>query len=582
MPTNAPRRVSDGFITLEQGVDSGKAPNLVQPNQVAWAVNTTFRGGWPYNRPGFRKIALNFDADEDLQAAFQEALLQSAGAYVTDQGEGSLISMHSGRVFRTMLSNNGTFSVMEISIAGDPNPSNIPQAWGIQAENYFIIQDGQSKPFIYNGGSSVRANEKQIPVGQMMAYYMGRIWIAQGRAYVAGDIVYNPDRGSILGFTENTFLAEGGAFGVPVSSGAITAIKPIASINTVLGQGELIVYTQNSVFSTLVPQDRTQWKNTTNPVQRMIQLSSGAFSQDSVTSVNEDHYYRSNDGIRSLAYSVRNAGQLGNTTISKEMSRILDKDPQQFLYAASATYFDKRMLMTTSPATVQGRGTYHRALVSLDFDLITSMQGKAPPAWEGVWTGLNILKILNVTHQGVERCFLYVLNAEAKIELWELTTDSPTDFTGTEEQRIQWSIESRAMDFGSKFDMKNLFAGDLFFDNVRNQVDFNLDFRPDSLGGGNDGCWRDWDSWDACSKTTFCIEDLLGTCPTLPNAKPGYAPKRQLIQPPDDFNNQLNPPIKYRTGYEFQVRLQMTGACRVKQCRINSQIVEERPFGNQL
>jgi hypothetical protein len=197
-----------------------------------------------------------------------------------------------------------------------------------------------------------------------MVYYMGRIWLASGRNYLAGDIVFNTDTGtpalgfrdSVLGNTENQFLAEGGAFGVPVSAGTITALKPIANINTALGQGELIVFTQNSVFATLVPQDRLEWKNTTTPLQRMIQLANGAFSQAGIANVNEDLFYRSTDGIRSLAYSVRNSGQWGNTPISNEVQRILSRDPDSFLPYCSAVQFDNRMLCTASPGYTQGRG----------------------------------------------------------------------------------------------------------------------------------------------------------------------------------------------------------------------------------
>jgi len=45
-------RIFDGFVTLESGVDSGRAPNLIDTNQVASAENMVFRrfavvGLWP-------------------------------------------------------------------------------------------------------------------------------------------------------------------------------------------------------------------------------------------------------------------------------------------------------------------------------------------------------------------------------------------------------------------------------------------------------------------------------------------------------------------------------------------------------
>jgi len=580
MATIDPKRVSDGALTLERGIDSGKAPNLVAQNQASFAINTTFRGGWGKARPGWKKVTLNFE--DEIQSDFEGGYFQDGDGYVYDDGRGALISMHGGRVYRAAILNNGQIEVQDISIAGDPNASNTDRAWSLQAENYFIIQDGQSKPFIYNGGSSRRAIETEIPVAKQMAYYMGRIWLANGREYVAGDIIYNPDSGSsalgfrdsILKMTENTYIAEGGAFSVPVSAGNITGLKPIANINTALGQGELIVFTEGAVFATLVPQDRAQWKNTTQPLQRMIQLAQGCFSQSSIVNVNEDLFYRANDGIRSLAFSVRNSGQWGNTPISNEMERILPNDAQAFLHYASGVNFDNRLLMTCVPGVTRNHGNYFKALAALDFDLITSMGEKSPPAWEGIWTGLNFLKIVTVKHNGIERCFGYVLNSEAKIEIWELTKDAYHDYNGSEDVRIQWSIEYRSMDFRNKFDLKQLFSGDLFFDQLRDTVDFDVDFRPDSYP-----CWIDWDNWTECSKNSMCADEF-GTCVTLPNYQEQYRPMRQLVQPTDAFDPILK--TQYRKGYEFQVRLTVVGRCRAKQLRINAYEQQQKPYGSQL
>jgi len=577
--THAPKRRSDGYISSEAGVDSGRTPNLIEKNQWAFAINATFRGGWAQCRPGFHKRTLEFES-EDVQSAFEDGLFQVSGDYNPDDGSGTLINSAGGRIFQINLSNNNTFAVKEISIAGDYNLPNVDQAWCCQGENYFIIQDGVSKPFIYNGASARRALPNEVPTANQIVYYMGRLWVARGREYLGGDIVFGPNgtaglgyRDSMLKFEENTFLNEGGSFAVPTQAGDITALKPIANINTVLGQGELIVFTESTVFSTLVPQDRATWKNTSQPLQRMVQLANGSFSQSSVVNVNEDLFYRSNDGIRSLAFSVRNSGQWGNTPISSEMSRILSADPDDFLRFSNGVEFDNRLLMTAAPGFSAGHGTYHRCLVVLDFDLITGMRGKLPPAWEGIWTGLRILQVVTVKHFGVKRCFAYVLNSSDKIELWEITKDERFDNNG-DDVRIQWSLESRSMDFGSKFDMNQLESGDLFFDRLAGTVDFDLDFRPDSYP-----CWIDWDSWQECAKYKLCAGEF-GVCPTLPNYKEQYRPKRQFVQPPDTFDPILKK--MYRNGYEFQVLLNMTGFGRLKQLRINCTEVQELPSGGNL
>lgn len=572
------KRVSDGFLELSLGVNQGVAPNLLPVNQTAFAINTSFRGGWPTPRPGFINRPLNFDGDAELETAFKSGYFVTGAPYRSDDGLGSGISMHSGRMFKTNISD---FSVQEITISGDPNPSNTQRAWAIQAENFWLLQDGQSKVYSYNGGSARRLGPRELPVGKQMVYYMGRIGVARGREYVFGDIVYGPsgtpslgNRDSILKFTENTFLSEGGAFAVPMDAGEIIGFKPIANINTALGQGPLIVFTEGGVFATVLPQDRTTWKDTTQPIQTIIQLETGGVAQDLLVNINEDLYYRTDDGIQSLAYAVRNSGQPGNTPISNEVGEILSADSREFLQYGSGVGFNNWMLVTCSPAISQGRGIYHRGLVVLDFDLISGMRGKLPPAWDGLWTGINILKIFRVRHKKVMRCFAYVLSCENEIELWEITRSNLADNDGTQDTRIQWSVDTRSMDFGSKFDSNRLFSGDIFHDQMSGEVDFQLQYRPDGHP-----CWIDWDSWSECAKVSLCAEDLVA-CEALPNFKPQYRPYHQFKQPADTFD----PILKklHRVFYEGQFRLNVVGRTRLKQFRANSYLEEQLPFGSQL
>jgi hypothetical protein len=199
------------------------------------------------------------------------------------------------------------------------------------------------------------------------------------------------------------------------------------------------------------------------------------------------------------------------------------------------------------------------------------MQGKTPPAWEGIWTGLNFLKLFTVYHQGEERCFAYVLNSDSEIELWELTTDSKVDNNGSD-QSIQWSFESRSMDFGNKFDSNTLFSGDMFLDRLNGQVEIDVDYRPDSYP-----CWKDWDSWSECSKNSLCEADIT-RCMEVENFQEQYRPNHQLLQPADVFDSITN--HLYRVGYEFQVRVNVIGFCRIKQCRFNAYQTQQLPYGD--
>lgn len=572
---NFPGRVSDGWLSLQGGTNSGVAPNLILPNQYAWAVNAVCRGGWMRPRPGYRKITLNWTDEEgvidtDAEAAFKSALFQAGDGYIADDGGAQLMAAIGGRQFTIGVSTTGsTFNAREITIPGDENPPNRPMAWSIQVQNYWILQDGQSKPFIWNGTSAVRALENQIPVGSQMAYYGGRIWVAFGRDYVAGNIVFDPTSGSaslgyrdsLLYFTDNTFLNEGGSFNVPVQSGDITGFKVVGTANTALGEGELVVFTLTNAFATSVPADRTQWKNTTAPLTRMIQLSSGAYSQDSIVNVNEDLFCRTTGGVTTVAYTVRNQGQWGNRLLSTEMDRIFRQDAEAFLPYCRGTQFDNRLLMTASPGFSQGHGTYWRFLAPLDFFPISSMSTTSPPAWDGIWTGLKFLKPVTVKHFGIERCFVFVLNQADEIEVWEITKDARADYD-TESRPIKWAFESRALGFANPYVLKNLMSADLFFDEVYGAVEFRALYRPDGYP-----CWGSWEFWNACATTELCAEDFVA-CQTLPNFKPQYRPMRQLKQPTDEFSETIQ--MMFRTFFELQIRMEITGYCRMKQMRVNA------------
>ena len=568
-------RVSDGSISLEGGVNSGNAPSLLKPNEVSFAVNTTFRGGYPKPRPGFRKIALSFGGDAALETAFKTGRFQVVGTYNTDLGNLQLISMHGGKVFRTDVSPSGSFVVQDISIAGDLNAANREYAWTVQAENYFLLQDGQSKCFIYNGADSRRAiaTQNEIFVGQQMTYMMGRIWIANGRDYVAGDIVFgdsgtaaNGLRDSILRFTENQFLAEGGSFTIPLRAGDITGLQPIENINTALGQGSLIVGSNTSVFATDVPPDRLTWKDTREPLQRVVQIKYGPKNDRSMVNINGDLYYRSDDGIRSLSIAVRNFGQPGNIPISNEVGRILEKDDLRYLKFCSAVNFDNRLLMTCSPARTE-HGVYHRGIVVLDFDLVSSMSERMPPAYDGMWTGIRVLQLVTGLDNGTERCFAYVLNTSNEIELWEITRSDRFDHDGTDEIRIAWFYETRLMPFDGKFSLKQLETADIFIANLDSTVDFDVKYRPDGYS-----CWVDWDTFTECAKTTYCSDDFT-TCPSLPNYQLQHRSNLHLKQPADTFDSVSKKLL--RNGYEFQFRHAFVGYCEVRQCRYNAHIMED-------
>lgn len=566
-------RVGDVFLSLEGGIDSGWSPLLIQPNQVSFAVNTTFRDGFPTCRPPWVKRPVTYAYPFDgAYSDFEDGLFQGAGTYYSDQGHSYLAVSVSGRVYLIDVTNKFFFS--EITPADDENQPTQPHAWFQQAENYLVVQNGINRAILFNGSSARRAADDEVPIGGPMAYGKGRLWVASGNSYSGGDLVWSSEelgRGSVIKWTENTFLNEGGRFAVP--GGNITGLAFAANLDTALGQGDLLVFTPSAVFNFDAPIDREVWKDLQYPIQRFALLNFGSLNHESIVPINGDIVFRAQDGIRSLVYARRDFTDWGNTPISRQAVRALKYDTIQRLYAASAVNFDNRLLMTVQPNNVNNHGIYHKGLVVLDYNNVAGMGRKLSPAWEGVWTGVNILQILTCSVSNVDRCFAFVLSAENKIEIWELLRYGDFDNGGDDNVRIQWSYETRAVTMNLPNEIKRLTTSDQWMDKVTGEVDVSVFYRADQSE-----CWTHWVNFSECAEYRSCAEPEYGGCQEVRNFRKQVRSRIGLMQPPD-----VNDPQRKtltRWGFDFQLRYEITGKCRMTRTRILADRVPQDDYGD--
>lgn len=138
---------------MPDGVNSSLSPLLLQPSQMASAMNTTVRNGFVTQRSCLQKIAFDEDSQALLDAAFVGGKYQGGTYFSPDPGLGDaglLISL-AGRLFRIIPGAMAlTATADEKTIAGDPNPPDRPQAWLWQSELWVIVNDGISNPIFYN------------------------------------------------------------------------------------------------------------------------------------------------------------------------------------------------------------------------------------------------------------------------------------------------------------------------------------------------------------------------------------------------------------------------------------------------
>lgn len=561
-------------------MDSGRSASLIGRNQIALGVNTTARGGFITHRPGYRKVPLRFldedgDTDASLRSAFENGRFQGGSYYKPVRGgKESIVLSISGRqfvIYPDQLMGPAN-DVRDITPATGRNNATKRQVWMEQAEDFLVIQDGQSKAIIWNGSSARRATAGEVPVGTVMAYGLGRLWVARGREFVAGDIVRGPSgttaydrRDSVLKFTENDYFNEGGSFMAPEE---ISGMRFPSNLDTSLGEGELTVFFKHGAVTVRVPTSRDEWKNLQIPLQRVSLKPFGATAQNSIVEVNGDFWFRSPDGMRSFVMAQRQFGEWGNVPMSREMERIIKRDDERLLGFSSAVLFDNRLLMTCAPQRSFDSGTYFLGLVALDFDLVTSMFERTPPAYDGVWTGVKVLQILKGEFHGIERCFMVVLNECGAITLWEVTRediyDRPSD---TSETRIAWNFDTRSFSFPDLGDdLKRLSSGRLWIDKLLGQADFCVKYRPDQYP-----LWQDWGPcWTKRATKDWC-PDADSCLPEIPLAQ--FRTEMRLPMPTNACEETSGK--KLDQGYEFEARVEVTGSCRLRRMRVKADVVSE-------
>lgn len=516
-------RIYDGWVSLEAGVDAGRTATVLDPNQCESAENMTFRGGTIGSRPGFRKLTESFtnpthsyygeiprpgylegeDAIGDIivhqQASeiYRDGIMQCAIGFSPHGHEDCIMAMIGGRLFK-IVPQVSTASVTEITpIKNDSGPdvftetgkksapamrnkSDLPIAYMVQADKWLVVQDGDSKAIVYDGVSARRANiettrdKTEIPTGTILAYGMGRIvTVVNERDIAFGDLQGShalPDASdSLVFFTERNFLAEGFDASIPFQNGSATGMAFFPQLDTSTGNGQLLVFSERGASSFFLSLPREQWK--TSQFQIFALITTGLRGHRSISAVNEDLWFRADDGVRSYRQARSEPSGWAHIPLSTNVKQFVGVDTDRWLKFASSIYFDNRIIFTCSPAWNQGR-PFHSGMVVVDFDILSSFGQRFRPAWEGHWTFPNDIKVIQIftgIFNGVTRAFAFCLDENGQNQLYEITKDDRDDWDG---QKIEWEMVSRAFDFqklaqqGSAFGESELYDGDVWLRDI--------------------------------------------------------------------------------------------------------------------
>jgi hypothetical protein len=415
-----------------------------------------------------------------------------------------------------------------------------PRVWFCETVGSLVVQDGQARPFVYDGAVFRRADDAEVPVGRAMAYANGRLAVAvnSGCDVRLGDI-RRPEHQSELRFTEWANLAGGGDFSFPSE---VLALQALPVIDTGSGQGALIVGCESSVHSlkTQITQ-RDLWAEV--GFQTLVLPNRGIVGGNAVVAVNQDLYFRSSDGLRSIRTSTADYDAPGLTPLSVEVRHRFDYDTPFLLRDASLAYFDNRILCTHSPFVYSSRAL-NQGLISLNFDALSGRGQKSAPCFDGEWDGFGtIAQVFAGTMQGVERCFVLGRDLAGANALWEVLPE----IAAQEGDEPTQAIETRTMFADSPAVLKNIRRCDLMFSDIRGGLAARVYFRPDKHPA--------WIAWDA-----FAIP-----APASPQPWGKVRPQRRVPLStravPEGIDPQTGRPVSVAGG--FQVRVEWEGFARL-------------------
>jgi len=474
--------VFDGFESLTGGMNSAVSPSLIQKTEIARGVNIDLRSGHARTRKPFVRRAMS--GEPSVIAAIENGKYQG-GCIFRYSGMDYVVFGVFGRIY---MLNIQTFDVIDITPA-ERLSAVVDRFYFCQANEYLIIQDGFNRPVIVRGNvarQSACGDDRslpEVPVGKMMAFGQGRLFVVVGDKYImAGDIYlpWQPER--VLQFTETQYLSGGGAFGLPTWMGNITGLAFQPNVVSGTGLGALVVFADKGVASFGVQAARSTWNST--DISRVLYQDGGGTGQASLISVGNDIFYLATDGLRSLkltaSESQGSGALLQSLPLSRKIQSIVDDEtPWAYQYASGAVH-DNRMLITSvarmrkvlNPFGVNVDDFYFEGLTAIDMIGHTGI----PIVYEGIITGCKFLQVFDAERFKRKQLLCFGLGAENKIGVYTQENTALDNYKTRPECRSY----TAAFDFQSPTPVqKRLAYVEVWVSELSGIVDMEVFYRPE-------------------------------------------------------------------------------------------------------
>lgn len=385
------------------GCNSLIHPTEISPREYAWGENIVNRGGIVQNRPGFK-----------VRASIPGSKIQGLCIFTPRNSTARLVAAVDGNIYQASypdynftkidglsFSATAEFVVMVPAVKSvKRNPDGSLTV--ITPTPVLMIQDGENRCGYWDGSTTKHLNPEApdlgTPIGLWMAWTSSRLWVMNGRRVYASDIA-DP-----LTFSENTYLAERSNFDLPDEG--------MGLIETADQTGLLAFTSKTTTAFKSYIFDRTQWGQTPD-FQKIIVPGVGCVAPRTARNQYGETYFLSERGFISLnaaLYTQRN-----NRLETQDGAMMRSKrNLSARVTAACSGSFENYFLVS-----VPSGSKYNAHTWALDQSPIDN----APPAWNGIWTGVRPVEWATGRVGGRERCFFASYDATAvddtHIHIWE-------------------------------------------------------------------------------------------------------------------------------------------------------------------
>lgn len=543
-PANT-NRLFDGGIQFLQGVNSNLFPSLLNTNQVSWAINTINKGGIIDTRPGYVS-----------RFRLPDGKAQGMTSFTPTDGELNLVSAVSGKIYVSTFPFDSYSQLTNIQF--DPFVDAVVFKEAVQAidagalidpKSVLIMQDGRSKAAYWDGKVDRHLNPggstNETLQGLWMEWIGNRLWVSRGRQLFASDI-FDP-----LHFTENTYLAAGGALNA-MDGDVITALARTADNRS------LLVFTiHNTTIVKAGITDRSQWKLTPDFISLLFP-GVGASAGKSIFYHNGELWWWSVEGARRFTQVGSAILTSRNSVASIEMKRSFDNLSQLVQSRVCGFSFNTFLGYSIPSGDVFNRHTW-----ALDTSTNSQLTADSPPAWLGIWMGTRPVEWTTANVSGKDRCF-YISQDSCGVRVWEAFQHDRTDNGG----RIFCSVEFPGLWFKEPTAFKRFLYSEFHLSYISGEVSITVDYK------GDWGCWKRIADLNLCAVPCFTELICNNPNPTVMNQN-RYFRTQEALHVCDTQEGTYSEDI----GTFFQNRIRWYGKNAVRMYKSNSQQFQESATG---